>query len=55
MKIFEALGTGIFLVILSVMMPLVFAEMAKTAIVFLQSSETALQAAASIATRVNRH
>lgn len=49
MKILRALGFGIFLVIALILMPSVFSELTKTIIVFLKSSQEALQAAGIIA------
>ena len=43
------MGFGIFLIILSVMMPAVFSELTKTLIIFLQSAEQALAAAGLVA------
>ena len=49
MKILRALGTGLFLLILSSLMPTVFSELSKTIITFLQSSQKALAAAGILA------
>jgi ribosomal protein L11 methylase PrmA len=49
MRIFRALGTGIFLLIIASLMPEVFSELAKTAISFLQSSQQAFTAAGILA------
>ncbi|HUY05515.1 MAG TPA: hypothetical protein VMV62_02245 [Candidatus Paceibacterota bacterium] len=49
MGIFNALGTGLFLLIIASLMPTVFAELMKTITVFLQSSEQALAAAGVVA------
>jgi hypothetical protein len=49
MKIFRAIGSGLFLVILALLMPAVFSELTKTIIVFLKSSQEALAAAGTIA------
>ena len=49
MGILEAAGTALFLLILLVLMPQVFAEFEKTLIVFLQSSQEALTAAGTLA------
>lgn len=49
MKIFGALGTGLFLVIIASIMPAVFTELSRTIIVFLQSSQQAFSAAGVIA------
>lgn len=49
MSILRAVGFGIFLLVLSSIMPTVFAELTKTLLVFLQSSETAFQAAGILA------
>lgn len=49
MRIFNVLGFGLFLVILFLFMPVVFAELVQTFIVFLQSAQQALAAAGIIA------
>ena len=49
MGIFRALGLGLFLIILAALMPTVFSELAKTIVVFLQSSQEALAAAGTLA------
>lgn len=49
MAILQAIGTGLFLLILMLLMPLVFSELVKTIVVFLQSSQQALMAAGTIA------
>lgn len=49
MKILRALGFGLFLVIILILMPAVFSEFAKTLVVFLQSSQEAFTAAGIIA------
>jgi ABC-type transport system involved in cytochrome bd biosynthesis fused ATPase/permease subunit len=49
MKVLRAFGLGIFLLTLLVLMPTVFFELAKTAIVFLQSSQAALYSAGTLA------
>lgn len=49
MKILGALGNGLFLVILASLMPSVFAELTKTIIVFLRSSQQAFAAAGVLA------
>jgi hypothetical protein len=49
MKILRAIGIGLFLVILSSMMPTVFAELAKTLLAFLQGSQKAFTAAGNLA------
>jgi hypothetical protein len=49
MKILRALGSGLFLLILSSLMPAVFSELSKTLVVFLQSSQQAAVAAGTLA------
>ncbi|HUY62428.1 MAG TPA: hypothetical protein VMV50_01385 [Candidatus Paceibacterota bacterium] len=49
MRITQALGSGLFLVIVAHLMPSVFAQLARTAVVFLQSSQAALAAAGMLA------
>ncbi|HUQ30176.1 MAG TPA: hypothetical protein VM103_01510 [Candidatus Paceibacterota bacterium] len=49
MEIFRALGLGIFFFVLTSFMPAVFSELAKTLIVFLQSSQDAFVAAGVLA------
>lgn len=49
MKILRAFGLGIFLVTVLVLMPTVFSELAKTIVVFLQSSQEAFMAAGTVA------
>lgn len=49
MRIFRALGFGIFLMILAVLMPHVFAQLSQTLVVFLQSSQKAFAAAGVLA------
>lgn len=49
MGITRALGLGLFFVILATLMPTVFAELTKTILVFLQSSQQALSAAGILA------
>jgi hypothetical protein len=49
MRIFRALGTGIFLLIIASLMPEVFSELAKTTVTFLQSSQQAFTAAGILA------
>ncbi len=49
MGIFNALGTGLFLVVIASLMPTVFSELAKTITVFLRSSQEAFIAAGAIA------
>lgn len=49
MAIFRALGFGVFLLILSSLMPAVFGELATTMVTFLQSSQKALGAAGILA------
>jgi hypothetical protein len=49
MGIFRAFGLGLFLVIVALLMPAVFAELTRAIVVFLQSSEQAFAAAGVIA------
>lgn len=49
MRILNVLGFGLFLVILGLLAPVVFAELIKTLVVFLQSSQKALTAAGTLA------
>ncbi|MFZ1074870.1 MAG: hypothetical protein WAN50_00640 [Minisyncoccia bacterium] len=49
MGIFRAIGSGMFLAIIALMMPTVFSELTKTLIVFLRSSQEALTAAGILA------
>lgn len=49
MGMFRALGFGLLLIILSSLMPAVFAELTKTIVVFLQSSQEAFAAAGILA------
>lgn len=49
MGILRALGLGIFLITLAVLLPTVFAELVKTLVVFLQSSQAAFAAAGVVA------
>ena len=49
MGIFRALGFGLFLVIIALFMPAVFAELTRTIVTFLQSSQQAFTAAGIIA------
>jgi hypothetical protein len=49
MRILRAFGFGIFLMTLLVLMPTVFFELAKTAVIFLQSSQQALYSAGTLA------
>jgi hypothetical protein len=49
MKILRAIGFGVFLVVLALMMPPVLSELTKTLVVFLQSSSQAFMAAGTIA------
>lgn len=51
MGILNALGTGLFLVIIAYLMPTVFSELARTITVFLQSSQEALAAAGAVASQ----
>ncbi len=53
MGIFRALGFGIFLLILVSLMPTVFAELAKTIVVFLQSAQQAFAAAGALAAKAS--
>lgn len=49
MGILRALGFGLFLVIILVLMPAVFFELSKTIVIFLQSSQEAFTAAGIVA------
>jgi len=49
MGILRAIGFGLFLVIVLLLMPVVFSELVETIVVFLQSSQEALMAAGIIA------
>ena len=49
MGIFRALGLGLFLIIIACLMPAVFAELTRTIVIFLQSSEQAFAAAGVVA------
>ena len=49
MKILRAIGFGVFLIVISIMMPVVLGELSKTIVVFLQSSAQAFAAAGAIA------
>jgi ABC-type transport system involved in cytochrome bd biosynthesis fused ATPase/permease subunit len=49
MGIFRAFGLGLFLLIVALLMPAVFAELTKTIVIFLQSSEQAFAAAGVVA------
>jgi hypothetical protein len=49
MGIFRALGFTIFLISLALLLPTVFAELGKTIVIFLQSSQTAFTAAGILA------
>ena len=49
MGIFRALGSGIFLVTIALLMPTVFTELSKTLVVFLQSSQEAFASAGILA------
>lgn len=49
MKILRALGTGLFLLIIASLMPTVFAQLTRTLVVFLQSSQQAAEAAGTLA------
>ena len=49
MGIFRAFGFGLFLVIIALLMPAVFAELTRTIVTFLQSSQQAFAAAGVIA------
>jgi ABC-type transport system involved in cytochrome bd biosynthesis fused ATPase/permease subunit len=53
MKILRAIGFGIFLLILLVLMPAAFAELSKTVVVFLQSSQQAFVAAGTLASHAD--
>jgi hypothetical protein len=54
MKIFGALGFGVFLVVLAVLMPHVLTELTKTIVVILQSSGEAFLAAGTIASHAGQ-
>lgn len=54
MALFRVLGFGLFLVIIAVLMPLVFVELVRTLVVFLESSQKAFQAAGTIASYAGR-
>lgn len=49
MGILRALGFGLFLVTIALLMPAVFAELTRTAVTFLKSSEEAFAAAGILA------
>jgi hypothetical protein len=49
MGILRSTGFGLFLLILALMMPAAFAELSKTIVVFLQSSQKAFAAAGILA------
>lgn len=49
MNVLRAMGSGIFLIVLALLMPAVFAELTKTVVIFLQSAQQALTAAGIIA------
>lgn len=49
MGIFRSLGFGLFLLILALLMPAAFAELSKTAVVFLESSQQAFLSAGTLA------
>lgn len=49
MGIFRALGFGLFLVIIALLMPAVFAELTRTIVTFLHSSAQAFAAAGVLA------
>jgi hypothetical protein len=49
MGIFRALGFGLFLIIMALLLPAVFSELATTLVIFLQSSQKAFLAAGTIA------
>lgn len=49
MGIFRALGFGLFILILALLMPTVLAELTRTIVIFLQSSSQAFMAAGVIA------
>ena len=46
---FRALGFGLFLIILALLLPAVFAELSRAIVVFLQSTELAFTAAGILA------
>ena len=49
MGIFRALGFGLFLVIIALLLPAVFTELSRTVVTFLQSSQEAFTAAGILA------
>jgi predicted membrane channel-forming protein YqfA (hemolysin III family) len=49
MKVFRALGSGLFLLILASLLPTVFSELSRTLVVILQSSQKAFAAAGILA------
>jgi ABC-type transport system involved in cytochrome bd biosynthesis fused ATPase/permease subunit len=49
MGILRAFGFGLFLVVILILMPTVFSELTKTAVIFLQSSQQAFMAAGIVA------
>ena len=49
MSILRALGFGLFLVIIALLLPAVFAELSRTVVTFLQSSQEAFAAAGILA------
>ena len=49
MGIFNALGFGLFLIILAFLAPTVFSELTRTVVTFLQSSQEAFMAAGILA------
>jgi hypothetical protein len=53
MGILRSIGFGLFLLILASLMPAVFAELSKTIIVFLQSSQQAFAAAGILASHAS--
>lgn len=53
MAILRSLGLGLFLVIIALLLPRVFAELSNTLVVFLQSSQAAFTAAGILASYAN--
>ena len=49
MKILGAMGTGLFLLVIALLLPTVFAELSKTLVIVLQSSQEAFTAAGILA------
>jgi len=49
MPLFRVVGFGLFLIIIAIAMPVVFAELTETIVVFLQSAQQAFAAAGILA------